>query len=51
MPQNIKEAKLPLSPGFSEMKIFLVISTNLRAKNYSTMTEATLIITSVSFSC
>lgn len=44
MPRNIKEAKFPLSPGFSEMKIFLVISTNLRAKNYSTLTKATLIV-------
>lgn len=34
MPQNMKGAKFPLSPVFSEMKMFLVICTTLRAKNY-----------------
>lgn len=34
MPQNTKEAKFPLSPVFSEMKMFLVICTTLGAKNY-----------------
>lgn len=34
MPQNMKEAKFPLSPVFSEMKMFPVICTTLGAKNY-----------------
>lgn len=50
MPQNIKAAKFPLSPVFCEMKMFLVICTTLRAKNYWTPTEVMLRIILASFS-